>query len=104
MVTDKTISLPALLTEHYLSLEISMNKFLATLLVGAFALTLGSSAFAADAAKPAEPVKTEATVVTPASDTKAAPTKASKKHHHKHAKKAVETTATTDAKEGLTGK
>ena len=92
-----------------------MNKFLATLLVGAFALTLGSSAFAADAAKPAdavkvtankaaEPAKTDGAIVTPSADTKVAPTKSVKKHHHKHAKKAVETTATTDAKEGLTGK
>ena len=34
-----------------------MNKFLATLLAGAFSLTLGASAFAADAAKPVEAVK-----------------------------------------------
>ena len=34
-----------------------MNKLLATLLAGAFALSLGASAFAADASKPAEPLK-----------------------------------------------
>jgi hypothetical protein len=92
------------------SLEIEMNKFLATLLAGAFALTLGASAFAADAAKPVEPVKaaatkaaepvkaetakvaepakTEAAAVAPAADAKAAPAKAEKKHQRKHAKKA----------------
>ncbi|HSI37533.1 MAG TPA: hypothetical protein VK946_00515 [Methylotenera sp.] len=32
-----------------------MNKFLTTLFAGAVALSLGTSAFAADAAKPAEP-------------------------------------------------
>ena len=80
-----------------------MNKFLATLLAGAFTLSLGASAFAADAAKPAEavkatvtktaepvkaeavkaaePVKTEVTAATPAVDAKVAPVK-------KHAKKA----------------
>ncbi len=90
------------------SLEIEMNKFLATLLAGAFALTLGASAFAADAAKPveaakatatktaepvkaeaakvAEPAKTEAAAVAPAADAKAAP---AKKHQRKHAKKAA---------------
>lgn len=92
-----------------------MNKFLATLLAGAFALTLGSSAFALDAAKSAEPVKatttnaaepakTDGAIVTPSADTKVTPTKAVKKHHRKHAKKVVKTTATNDAKEGLTGK
>lgn len=45
-----------------------MNKFLATLLAGAFALTLGSSVLAADAAKPVEPAKTEATTPAPADD------------------------------------
>ena len=35
-----------------------MNKFLTTLFAGAVALSLGTSAFAADAAKPAEPAKT----------------------------------------------
>lgn len=100
-----------------------MNKFLATLLAGTFTLTLGASAFAADAAKPveavgattanaAEPAYTESAAVTPAADTKAATTKAMQKHHPKHhpkhhrhhAKKVVKTTATSDAKKALTGK
>ena len=103
-----------------------MNKFLATLLAGAFSLTLGASAFAADAAKPveavkatatkaaepvkaeaakvAEPAKTEAVAVKPATDTKAAPVKAEKKHHAKHGKKVVKTAAPSDAAEALTGK
>lgn len=73
-----------------------MNKFLATLLAGAFALSLGTSAFAADAAKAAEPVKAEAakvaepvkaeaTAVTPAADAKVA----TAKKHVKKAKKAA---------------
>jgi hypothetical protein len=37
-----------------------MNKFLTTLFAGAVALSFGASAFAADAAKAAEPTKTEA--------------------------------------------
>ncbi len=66
-----------------------MNKFLTTLFAGAFALSLGTAAFAADAVKPAEPAKTEAT----ATDAKATPAKTVKKHTRKHAKKAAETTA-----------
>jgi len=65
-----------------------MNKFLTTLFAGAFVLSLGTAAFAADAVKPAEPAKTEA-----ATDAKATPAKTMKKHHRKHAKKAAETTA-----------
>ena len=86
-----------------------MNKLLATLLAGVFALTLGSLAFAADAAKPAEavkatatksaepvkaeaakvaePAKTEAAAVTPVADAKAAPAK-------KHVRKAKKAAAT----------
>ncbi len=87
-----------------------MNKFLATLLAGAFTLALGSAAFAADAAKPveaakatatkvAEPVKAEvakaaepakAAVAAPTADAKAIPVKAEKKHRNKHGKKAAE--------------
>lgn len=79
-----------------------MNKLLATLLAGAFALTLGSSAFAADAAKTVEAVKATTTkavdvkkveaakVETPADAT----AKPAKKHHHKHeAKKAADSAA-----------
>ena len=40
-----------------------MNKLLTALLAGAFALSLGTSAFAADVSKTAEPAKTEATNV-----------------------------------------
>jgi hypothetical protein len=75
-------------------LEIEMNKLLSTLMAGAIALTLGSSAFAADAVKAtkvAEPAKVEAPVAVEAAKV-AAPTEAAakpeKKHHHKdHAKK-----------------
>ena len=72
-----------------------MNKLLASLIAGAFAFTLGTTAFAADAAKPVEPAKTEATAPAPASDAvKATTTKAAKKHHHyKHAKKTAEVAA-----------
>lgn len=68
-----------------------MNKFLATLLAGAFTLTLGSAAFAADVSTTAEPAKVEAT--TPAADAKAAPAKTMKKHHQKHVKKVVKAPA-----------
>ena len=100
-----------------------MNKFLATLLAGTFTLTLGASAFAADAAKPveaakatatkaaepvkaevakaAEPAKTEVAAVAPAADAKTAP---AKKHHRKHAKKAVNAAGPSDAAAALTGK
>ncbi len=89
-----------------------MNKFLATLLAGAFTLALGSAAFAADAAKPveaakatatkaaepvkaeaakvAEPAKTEAAAVAPTADAKAAPVK----KHVKKAKKSANVDAT----------
>lgn len=66
-----------------------MNKFLATLFAGAFALSIGSAAFAADAAKTAAPVKTQASASTPDAATTAEPTKMIKKHHNKHAKKAA---------------
>ena len=66
-----------------------MNKLLAILLVGAFTLSLGSVAFAADAAKPVEaakaPVAAAATkevkveAAKPVEEAKAAPVKA-KKH------------------------
>ncbi len=68
-----------------------MNKFLTTLFAGAFALSLGSAAFAADAAKPAEPAKAEATKAAEPAKAEAAkaaePAKATKKHQRKHAKK-----------------
>lgn len=127
MVTDEVLTdlNQAYFTQglHY-SLEIEMNKLLTTLFAGAFALSLGTAAFAADAAKTAEPVKATATkaaepakveavkaaepaAVTPAADaTKAAPAKAAKKHHRKyakHAKKAVEA-APDAAPAALTGK
>lgn len=75
-----------------------MNKFLTTLFAGAFALSLGTAAFAADAAKAAEPAKAEAVKAAEpakaeAADTKAAPVKTMKKHTRKHAKKAAEATA-----------
>jgi Skp family chaperone for outer membrane proteins len=60
-----------------------MNKFLTTLFAGAVALSIGSAAFAADAAKPADPAK-----VIAASD--AAPAKTLKKHHSKKVEKASE--------------
>ena len=76
-----------------------MNKLLTTLLVGTFTLTLGTTVFAADAAKTAEPVKAEASKV--AEPVKAEEAKSSepgktdkkitKKNHGKHAKKAAET-------------
>jgi len=76
-----------------------MNKLLATLLAGAFALSLGGAAFAADAVKPAEVVKApmattttkevKAEVAKPAEEAKAAPVKA-KKHVAKAKKVAAE--------------
>ena len=64
-----------------------MNKLLASLFAVA-ALSLATSSFAADAPKPAEPAKVEAT----------AAAKPAVKHHHKHAKKAAaETTAAAPA-------
>ncbi len=75
-----------------------MNKFLTTLFAGALALSLGTAAFAADAVKTAEPVKTEAVKAaepakTEATATKAVPAKTMKKHHRKHAKKTVKKAA-----------
>ncbi|MEO6118305.1 MAG: hypothetical protein ABIP37_04460 [Methylotenera sp.] len=78
-----------------------MHKLLTTLFAGAFALSLGTAAFAADAVKSVEPAKaeavkaaelakTEATAV----DAKATPAKVVKKHHRKHAKKAAEAVLT----------
>jgi len=85
-------------------MEITMNKLVATLFSGVFALTLGASAFAADTAKPmdtakkveekvaapaktqaAEPAKIEAATSTPAKAN--AEAKPAKKEHHKHALK-----------------
>ena len=88
-----------------------MNKLLASLIAGAFAFTLGTTAFAADAAKPVEPAKTEATATAtatapaPAADAaKATPAKAVKKHHHRrHAKKTAEVAAPAAA-DALVGK
>ena len=70
-----------------------MNKFLTTLLAGAFALSLGTATFAADATKTVDPVKAE-TAAPAEHATKAAPAKHvkkhhAKKHHAKHAHKAV---------------
>ncbi len=74
-----------------------MNKFLSTLLAGAFALSLGSSAVAADAAKAPEPVKAEAaTLAAPAAKPVAKP---AKKHTSKHAKKAAPAVAPAAAPE-----
>lgn len=70
-----------------------MNKFLTTLFAGAFALSLGTAAFAADVTNAAEPANTEAAAVAPAAATKAAPAKTVKKHHRKHAKKTAEVAA-----------
>ncbi|MDI1297851.1 hypothetical protein [Methylotenera sp.] len=71
-----------------------MNKLLASLIAGAFAFTIGTSAFAADTAKPLEPAKTEAASPEPAVDAaKATPSKAAKKHHHKHTKKTAKIAA-----------
>lgn len=79
-----------------------MNKFLSTLLAGAFLLSLGSSAFAADAAKAPEPVKAEvAPVATPAATPAAKP---AKKHTRKHAKKAPVTSAPAIAPEATPAK
>lgn len=78
-----------------------MNKFLASLLAGVFALSLGSSAFALDTAKTtnkvketaskkiekvAEPAKTEAAAPAVAAEPAKAEstTKSIKKHHRKH--------------------
>ncbi len=71
-----------------------MNKLLAILMASAFALTLGNSAFAADAVKTTkavEPAKVEAPAAVEAAKVAApadATAKPAKKHHHKdHAKK-----------------
>jgi hypothetical protein len=61
-----------------------MNKFLVSLLAGAFALTIGSVAFAADAVKPADAVKAET-----ANPVKAEPAKKVKKKSHKKVKEAA---------------
>ncbi len=68
-----------------------MNKFLTTLFAGAVALSIGSAAFAADAAKTAEPAKAVAA-------TDAAPAKTVKKHHDKKVEKASEVAAPAAAK------
>lgn len=83
-----------------------MNKLLTALFAGAIALTLGSAAIAADAAKTAEPAKADASKV--AEPVKAEEAKATepaktekkvvKKHHGKHSKKVAETApAATEA-------
>jgi hypothetical protein len=80
-----------------------MTKLFATLFAGAFALTLGTSAFALDAAKPTkatEPAKVEEVKAAEPSKTETA-AKPVKKHHRKHDKKmekAAETPAATEAK------
>jgi DNA replication initiation complex subunit (GINS family) len=79
-----------------------MSKLIASLIAGAFAFTLGTTAFAADAAKPVEPAKTEAAAPAPAADS-ATPTKVVKKHHHKHAKKTAKVAAPAAA-DALVGK
>jgi hypothetical protein len=89
----------------YLFLEIKMNKLLATLLAGAFALSLGSAAFAADAAKPVEAAKAPATtaatkevkaeVAKPVEEAKAAPVKA-KKHVAKAKKESAKKVEMTE--------
>lgn len=105
MVTEKKCNQPfyVLLTRSF-----KMNKFLATLLASALALSFGASAIAADAAKPAEAVKaavvepvkadaakvadsakTEATITAPATDAKVAPVKKSVKKAKKEATKEV---------------
>ncbi|CAN4269629.1 hypothetical protein MCEZLEM10_00599 [Methylophilaceae bacterium] len=58
-----------------------MNKILASLLAGSVALAIGSTAFAADAAKPVDATKVE--TVAPA---KADPVKTEKKKSSKKAK------------------
>ena len=70
-----------------------MNKLLTTLFAGAVALSLGSAVFAATAANPTVPAKTEATAV---DATNTAPAKTEQKHHRKHDKK-VATAAPVDA-------
>jgi hypothetical protein len=86
-----------------------MNKFLATLFAGAFALTLGSSVFAADAAKPAEAVKATATkAVEPVKAEAAKVAEPAKvvpvKKHVKKAKKAAKAAPSDSAAAALTGK
>ncbi|CAN1504296.1 hypothetical protein MCEORH2_00617 [Methylophilaceae bacterium] len=58
-----------------------MNKILASLLAGTFALSMGTAAFAADAAKPVEAAKAET-----AAPAKADPVKTEKKKSSKKAK------------------
>ncbi len=79
-----------------------MNKFLASLLTGALLITLGTSAFAADAAKTIEPTKS-AEVKSAVASTKATHTKVQKKHHRKHAKKHA-SVAASQAAAALEGK
>jgi hypothetical protein len=79
-----------------------MNKFLSTLLAGAFAFSLGSSAFAADAAKAPEAVKAEAATVAAPAATPAA--KPAKKHTSKHVKTAAPATAPAAAPEATPAK
>ena len=62
-----------------------MNKLLASLLVGAFALSINTTVFAADATAQAD----AAVTATPADTPKADAAKPVKKVHHKHVKKAA---------------
>ena len=75
-----------------------MNKILTTLLAGAFTLSLGSIAFAADATPAASPVKAEAAKA--AEPAKADATKAAEpeKKHTKKAKKTAPAAAPAEAK------
>lgn len=79
-----------------------MNKFLCTLLAGAFVFSLGSSAFAADTAKAPESVKAESAPVAVPAATPAA--KPAKKHTSKHAKKAAPAAAPVAAPEATPAK
>ena len=62
-----------------------MNKLLASLLVGAFALSINTTVFAADATAQADAAVTS----TPTDAPKATAEKPAKKMHHKHIKKAA---------------
>lgn len=63
-----------------------MNKLLASLLVGAFALSINTTVFAADATAQADAAVTAAPADVPKAEA-AKPTK--KVHHHKSIKKAA---------------
>lgn len=63
-----------------------MNKFLASLFTGALLITLGTSVFAADAAKTIEPTKSKE-IKPEVASIKATHTKVQRKYHRKYAKK-----------------